>query len=206
MLTAAYVGTRTIALRAAQAPPPGPDEVRIRVAFVGLCGTDLHIVHGSMDKRVQVPLVFGHEMSGTVDAIGDGVDGWAVGDKVTVMPLVWDGTCPACRAGNMHICQNLNFVGIDSPGALQALWNVPASTLVRLPKDIDLQAAALIEPVAVAGVTYAEVGCLRETRSSWSAAAPSGCSSRPLPGDSAATSPSSNSTQSADCSQRNSIF
>lgn len=150
MLTAAYAGNRTVALRAAQALPPGPNQVQIRVAFVGLCGTDLHIVHGSMDRRVQVPLVFGHEMSGTVDALGDGVDGWAIGDKVTVMPLVWDGTCPACRAGNTHICQNLNFVGIDSPGALQALWNVPASTLVKVPQDTDLQDAALIEPVAVA--------------------------------------------------------
>jgi (R,R)-butanediol dehydrogenase/meso-butanediol dehydrogenase/diacetyl reductase len=103
-----------------------------------------------MDRRVQVPLIFGHEMSGTVDALGGGVDGWAPGDKVTVMPLVWDETCPACRAGNTHICQNLNFVGIDSPGALQALWNVPASTLFRVPQHTGLRDAALIEPVAVA--------------------------------------------------------
>jgi 2-desacetyl-2-hydroxyethyl bacteriochlorophyllide A dehydrogenase len=103
-----------------------------------------------MDRRVQAPLIFGHEMSGTVDALGDGVDGWAAGDKVTVMPLVWDATCPACQAGYKHICQNLNFVGIDSPGALQALWNVPASTLIKVPQSADLRDAALIEPVAVA--------------------------------------------------------
>jgi (R,R)-butanediol dehydrogenase/meso-butanediol dehydrogenase/diacetyl reductase len=150
VLTAAYMGNRTIELRSAEALPPSQGQVRIRIAFVGLCGTDLHIVHGSMDRRVQVPLIFGHEMSGTVDALGDGVDGWVAGDKVTVMPLIWDGTCPACRAGNTHICQNLNFVGIDSPGALQALWNVPASTLVRVPQRTDLRDAALIEPVAVA--------------------------------------------------------
>jgi (R,R)-butanediol dehydrogenase/meso-butanediol dehydrogenase/diacetyl reductase len=150
VLTAAYVGNRTIELQTARALPPGRGQVRIRVAFVGLCGTDLHIVHGSMDRRVQVPLIFGHEMSGTVDEVGGGVDGWATGDKVTVMPLVWDATCPACRAGNTHICQNLNFVGIDSPGALQPLWNVPASTLVRLPQHTALHDAALIEPVAVA--------------------------------------------------------
>ena len=66
------------------------------------------------------------------------------------MPLLWDGTCPACLAGNTHICQNLTFIGIDSPGALQPLWNVPASTLVRLPPSADLRDAALIEPVAVA--------------------------------------------------------
>ena len=150
MLTVAYMGNRTLALQTAPALPPGRGQVRIRVAFVGLCGTDLHIVHGSMDRRVDVPLVFGHEMSGTIDEVGDGVDGWEIGDKVTVMPLVWDGTCPACRGGNTHICQNLNFVGIDSPGALQALWNVPASTLVRVPRSTDLRDAALIEPVAVA--------------------------------------------------------
>ena len=150
MLTAAYVGNRTIELQSARAVPPGRGQVRIHVAFVGLCGTDLHIVHGSMDRRVKVPLIVGHEMSGTIEEVGGGVDGWATGDKVTVMPLVWDGTCPACKAGNTHICQNLNFVGIDSPGALQPFWNVPASTLVRVPQHTGLRDAALIEPVAVA--------------------------------------------------------
>jgi (R,R)-butanediol dehydrogenase / meso-butanediol dehydrogenase / diacetyl reductase len=150
VLTVAYVGNGTIELQTARALSPGPGQVRIHVAFVGVCGTDLHIVHGSMDRRVQLPLIFGHEMSGTVDDVGGGVDGWATGDKVTVMPLVWDDTCPACRAGNTHICQNLNFVGIDSPGALQPFWNVPASTLVRVPQHTDLRDAALIEPVAVA--------------------------------------------------------
>ncbi|MFX5937600.1 alcohol dehydrogenase catalytic domain-containing protein, partial [Acinetobacter baumannii] len=77
-------------------------------------------------------------MSGVVTSVGDGVDEWMPGDRVTVMPLDWDGTCPACRAGNEHICQNPDFIGIDSPGALQELWNVPASTVVRLPDDLDL--------------------------------------------------------------------
>jgi 2-desacetyl-2-hydroxyethyl bacteriochlorophyllide A dehydrogenase len=120
------------------------------VAYTGLCGTDLHIVHGSMDARVTRPLIFGHEMSGEIAALGAGVEGWAVGDAVTVMPLSWDGTCPACLAGNQHICQHLDFIGIDSPGALQELWNVPAETVVRLPAGTRLDHAALVEPVAVA--------------------------------------------------------
>src|SRR5688572_9066430 len=103
-----------------------------------------------MDARVSRPLIFGHEASGEVAAVGDGVTGWAVGDPVVVMPLDWDGTCPACRAGHQHICQNLTFIGIDSPGALQELWNVPARTLVRLPAGLRLEHAALAEPVAVA--------------------------------------------------------
>ncbi|GAA1963600.1 zinc-dependent alcohol dehydrogenase [Agromyces allii] len=150
MLTAAYTGDRTITIAETEPQAPGPAQVRIRVAYVGLCGTDLHILHGSMDARVETPLVFGHEMSGTIDAIGEGVDGWAVGQPVTVMPLAWDGTCPACLAGNEHICQNLDFIGIDSPGALQAFWNVPADVLVALPDGVALDAAALVEPVAVA--------------------------------------------------------
>jgi 2-desacetyl-2-hydroxyethyl bacteriochlorophyllide A dehydrogenase len=99
---------------------------------------------------VQTPLIFGHEASGTVAAVGAGVPGWAVGDPLTVMPLIWDNTCAACLAGHQHICQNLVFVGIDSPGALQQRWNVPASIAVPLPADLDLRTAALVEPVAVA--------------------------------------------------------
>ena len=150
MRRAAYVGDRQIRADEVDAVAPAPGEVQIQVAYNGLCGTDLHIVHGSMDRRVTMPLIFGHEMSGTIAAVGEGVDGWAVGDAVTVMPLDWDGTCPACLAGNSHICQNLNFVGIDSPGALQQFWNVPAELLVRLPAGLALDHAALAEPVAVA--------------------------------------------------------
>ncbi|MGW8482265.1 zinc-dependent alcohol dehydrogenase [Microbacterium sp. NPDC055903] len=150
MLTANYVGDRTIDIREAEPRAPGRGEVQIEVAYTGLCGTDLHILHGNMDARVVTPLVFGHEMSGTIAALGDGVEGWTVGDAVTVMPLAWDGTCPACREGNEHICQNLDFIGIDSPGSLQALWNVPAHTLVAVPKGVALDHAALVEPVAVA--------------------------------------------------------
>ncbi|WP_203886699.1 zinc-dependent alcohol dehydrogenase [Planotetraspora kaengkrachanensis] len=130
--------------------PPGPGELQIAVAYCGLCGTDLHIVHGDMEARVRTPLVFGHEVSGTVAAVGAGVQGWKAGDPLTVMPLVWDGTCPACLAGHQHICQNLVFLGIDSPGGLQLRWNVPAAIAVPIPSDLDLRTAALVEPVAVA--------------------------------------------------------
>ncbi|MET8008176.1 zinc-dependent alcohol dehydrogenase [Nonomuraea glycinis] len=146
----AYMGEGRLTTVSLDVAPPGPGELQVAVAYCGLCGTDLHIVHGDMDARVRTPLVFGHEASGTVAAIGAGVEGWKVGDSLTVMPLVWDGTCPACLAGHQHICQNLVFVGIDSPGGLQQRWNVPASIAVPLPPDLDLRTAALVEPVAVA--------------------------------------------------------
>lgn len=150
MRTLQYTGPRTLTVAEAEPSSPGSGEVQIAVAFAGLCGTDLHIFHGNMDARVTTPLVFGHEMSGVIAAVGPDTSDWSVGDRVTVMPLSWDGVCPACRAGNQHICQNLDFIGIDSPGALQERWNVPASTLVRLPAGIPLDVAALVEPVAVA--------------------------------------------------------
>ncbi|MDY7085282.1 MAG: alcohol dehydrogenase catalytic domain-containing protein [Actinomycetota bacterium] len=150
MKGAAYVGHGRLDVISVDVAPPGPGELQIAVAYCGLCGTDLHIAHGDMDTRVRTPLVFGHETSGTVAAAGAGVEGWAVGDPLTVMPLVWDGACAACLAGHQHICQNLVFVGIDSPGGLQQRWNVPASLAVRLPAGLDLRTAALVEPVAVA--------------------------------------------------------
>lgn len=150
MLAANYVGDRTITIEEREPEPLRPGEARIAVAYVGICGTDLHIFHGDMDARVARPATIGHEMSGTIVELAPDVEGWSVGDAVTVMPLAWDGTCPACLAGNEHICQNLDFIGIDSPGALQEHWNVPASTLVRLPVGVSLRDAALVEPVAVA--------------------------------------------------------
>jgi 2-desacetyl-2-hydroxyethyl bacteriochlorophyllide A dehydrogenase len=131
-------------------PTPGPGEVVLQVAYVGLCGTDLHLVHGNMDHRVSAPQVFGHEMSGVVAAIGAGVDSCAPGDRVVVRPLVSCGQCPACIAGHAHICQHLTFVGIDSAGALQEYWAVPADLVHQISAAVPLQHAALVEPLAVA--------------------------------------------------------
>ena len=150
MLSARYAGQRSIGIEERQADPPAAGEVQIAVAYTGLCGTDLHILHGHMDARISPPQVIGHEMSGTIAAIGDQVEGWSVGDPVTVIPLSWDGTCPACKAGNVHVCQNLALYGIDMPGSLQERWNVPAHTVIALPKGMLLQHAALVEPTAVA--------------------------------------------------------
>lgn len=150
MRAASYVGDRTFAVeeRPSEELPLG--HVRVRVAYTGVCGTDLHVFHGDMDQRVKPPTVLGHEASGRIAEIGAGVSGWSEGDPVTVMPLIWCGECGTCKAGHVHICQHLNFVGLDSAGSMQQLWSVPAGLLVRLPEDLPLQHAALVEPVAVA--------------------------------------------------------
>ncbi|MEU2281063.1 alcohol dehydrogenase catalytic domain-containing protein [Streptomyces sp. NPDC013178] len=149
-LAVRYTAARTLDTAPVETSPPGPGEVELAPAYVGICGTDLHIFHGDMDARVSAPAVLGHEMSGRVVHVGPGVEGWLPGDAVTVMPLRWDDTCPACLKGHQHICQHLDFIGIDSPGAMQQRWTVPASTLIRLPDSLALDRAALVEPTAVA--------------------------------------------------------
>ncbi|RME71772.1 MAG: Zn-dependent alcohol dehydrogenase [Chloroflexi bacterium] len=150
MQAAFYQGNQTITIGTCRPIEPGPGEVQLKVSHVGICGTDLHIYHGMMDRRVTFPQIMGHEASGTVAALGEGVTGFAVGAPVTVMPLVPCRNCPACEAGHSHICHNLKFLGIDTPGAFQSYWTVPAYTLHHLPPTLSLEFGAMIEPLAVA--------------------------------------------------------
>lgn len=128
---------------------PKPGEAQIRVAYGGICGTDLHIYHGNMDRRVTTPQIIGHEISGVVTALGSGVEGIKVGDRVAIMPLDTD-RCLERDEAYSHICEHLKFMGIDTPGGFQSYWTVPAYTLHRLPPALSLKHGALIEPLAVA--------------------------------------------------------
>ncbi len=149
MKAAYYEGNRTFTVRDAKIVPPGPGEVRLQVAYAGICGTDLHIYHGAMDHRVKLPQVIGHEMSGTVAEVGAGVTHLRAGDKVVVRPLDNRAETPADK-GYGHICRGLKFIGIDSPGAFQNSWTLPAFVVHRAPDHVDLKLAALTEPLAVA--------------------------------------------------------
>ncbi len=144
-----YEGKGSFVLGECVVQTPGANEVRLDVAYCGVCGTDLHIAHGAMDQRVRSPQVIGHEMSGVIAELGPGVDGLRVGEPVVVRPLDTRGETPADR-GFSHISAGLKFLGIDAPGAFQRSWTVPAFTLHRLPATVDLRLAALVEPLAVA--------------------------------------------------------
>ena len=163
-IAARYLGDRTIDIAEVSPVSPGAGEARIAVAYTGICGTDLHILHGSMDHRVTAPAVIGHEMSGRIVEVGPDVTDWAPGDAVTVMPLEWCGECPACAAGNQHVCQRLVFVGIDSMGSMQQSWTVPTRLLVRLPDAMSLRHAALVEPTAVAVHDVGRAGLVKGER------------------------------------------
>lgn len=147
---ALYTGNQNFEIKEVKPKVPGEGQVRIKVSHCGICGTDLHIFHGKMDARVSIPQPIGHEMSGIITEIGDEVDGLTVGDRVVVRPLDWCGECPACKNGFTHICQKLKFLGIDTPGAFQSHWSVPARVVHKIPDSIPMDIAALIEPLAVA--------------------------------------------------------
>ena len=151
MISAAfYRGNKTFTVEQIPVLEPSKGEVAVRIAFCGICGTDMHVYHGNMDARVGYNRVIGHEMSGIVAGIGEGVEGFEIGQKIVVRPLDHCGECPACVAGHTHICHRLKFLGLDTDGAMQEIWCVPAHTLHKLPDNLRLDHAALIEPVAVA--------------------------------------------------------
>lgn len=145
-----YRGDKSFSVEQVAPIAPAGGEVSVKIAYCGICGTDMHVFHGNMDARVGHERIIGHEMSGVVHALGEGVDGPSIGTKVVVRPLQACGDCPACNDGHAHICHNLKFLGLDTDGAMQDVWNVPAHTLHVLPDDLPLDHAALIEPVAVA--------------------------------------------------------
>jgi 2-desacetyl-2-hydroxyethyl bacteriochlorophyllide A dehydrogenase len=150
MKVALYEEAGRFAVREVPAPEPGPGQVALRIAYCGLCGTDKHIFHGKMDTRLSPPQPIGHEVSGVIESLGEGVEGFRPGDPVTVRPLAYDDDGSAWTRSGAHIRPGLKFMGIDTPGAMQEIWTVPAETLHRLPDGAPLDVAALTEPLAVA--------------------------------------------------------
>ena len=138
-------------------PMPGRRQVRLAVAAVGLCGTDVHIVHGAWP--VPIPIVPGHEISGVVAASGPGVTGVQVGDLVTTETDAYVcRRCRFCRRGDRHLCPRRVALGTTSDGGLADATVVPAEGCHRLPPDIDAVTGALCEPLAVAVHAVVERG------------------------------------------------
>ena len=133
-------------------PVPGPREVVVAPAAVGLCGTDLHILEGDLARGW--PTVPGHEFAGEVVAVGTEVAALgyavAVGDRVAVDPSLYCGECYYCRRARGNQCERWGSLGVTAPGAAAELVAAPAAGCVRLPEHVDTATAALIEPLACA--------------------------------------------------------
>ncbi|MGO2240468.1 MAG: Zn-dependent oxidoreductase [Halomonas sp.] len=130
-------------------PTANAGEVLVRVAFAGICGSDMHIIHGD-NAFVRFPRITGHEFAGVVESLGDDVEDVAVGDRVCVDPVISCGECYPCRIGRPNVCSSLEVIGVHRDGGFEELVAVPAANVHRLPDHIGLDAAALVEPYTIA--------------------------------------------------------
>ncbi len=150
---------RAMALRDQPKPAPAPGEALIRVAYVGICGSELGGYLGHNALRVP-PLVMGHEFSGEIAALGEGAGernpALREGAAVTVNPLAYCGECVYCRRGLNQLCVQRKLIGAHRPGAFAEYVSVPAELITPLPAGMALQTGALTEPAAV-GVRLGEM-------------------------------------------------
>jgi threonine dehydrogenase-like Zn-dependent dehydrogenase len=146
-----YLAPRHMELEDVAAPQPGPGGVLIRVVYSGICGSELSGYLGTNSLR-KPPLVFGHELSGHVVALGEGAasSGLTVGAAVTVNPLVTCGACEFCVSGRQHLCQRRLLLGASLPGSNAEYISVPAASVLPLPAGMDLRDASMTEPAACA--------------------------------------------------------
>ena len=129
-------------------PVPAAGEVLLRVAAVGVCGSDLPrmLIKGAH----KMPIICGHEFSGHVEALGAGVEGWATGDLVTVPPMLPCGVCDQCATGNFSRCRDYDYFGSRRDGAYAEYVCVPTSNLMKVPDGCDPRAAAMVDPASIA--------------------------------------------------------
>jgi len=136
-----------VALREIETPTPGPGEVRVRSVRAGVCRTDLDIATGALDPRwVRFPVVPGHEWSGVVDSVGEGVTGVEPGLRVVCEGNIPCLRCARCRAGDTHLCANYDAVGFTRGGGWGEFVVVPSRILHTLPDHVSFDTAVLVEP------------------------------------------------------------
>jgi L-iditol 2-dehydrogenase len=149
-----------IRMHEAPVPTPGPDEVVVKIARVGICGSDLHAYHNK-HPFIELPVVPGHEFCGTVAAVGEHVKDIQQGQRVTVEPSLVCGKCYNCLHGRYNICEQLQVIGCQTVGAMADYLAVPAAKIMALPDTVSFDQATLIEPLAV-GVHAVRVGGVQQ--------------------------------------------
>lgn len=160
MRAARYYGKEDIRIENIDEQKCGPGQIRIAPAFVGICGTDLHEFLGGPNfaptkphpvTKDTIPITLGHEFSGVVKELGEGVTSFTVGQQVVVQPSIYCDTCQACTAGVENVCYNGGFIGLSGGGGgLSDSVVVPERAVLRLPDNVPLDVGALVEPLSVA--------------------------------------------------------
>jgi threonine dehydrogenase-like Zn-dependent dehydrogenase len=134
-------------IRLGNAPDPriGPDEVLLQTGYAGICGTDLHIYRGEFHDRVTFPAILGHEFGGIIQEVGQDVQGYRIGDRVAVDPIISCHRCPACLSGHLNACRTLKLLGVDLDGGFGQYVVVPSSHLYALPESIPMAHTPMVE-------------------------------------------------------------
>ncbi len=149
MLAARYYGIGDIRVENLPKPVCGPGQALIKVTFAGICGSDLHIFRKGMFVT-SIPETMGHEFSGVVEQVGEGVTAVHPGDHVVGDPRVPCGACRWCGEGAYNLCPGLGFIGEVMPGCFAKYLVLDEKKLIKVPDSLDLRRAALVEPLAVA--------------------------------------------------------
>jgi L-iditol 2-dehydrogenase len=138
-----------IEFREVERPAIGDNQVLIQTKRIGVCGSDIHVYHG-LHPYTGYPVVQGHEVSAVIAEVGKKVAGFTVGDYVVFMPQVTCGECYPCQHGMYHICESLKVMGFQTGGAAQEYFAIDADLVLKVPADMPLDHAAMIEPISVA--------------------------------------------------------
>lgn len=152
MAVAELASYRSFRLRDQEVLPPGPGEVQARIESVGICGSDLHyFLDGHIgDTPARYPQVLGHEPAGVITALGKGVSGWSVGDRVALEPPIYCYHCEWCMTGRHNLCESVRFFSSPGePGFFRDHANVPAENLLALPENLDFDEGSLFEPISI---------------------------------------------------------
>lgn len=149
MLQQVMIEPKKIEFRQVETPTPQKGQVLVRIRRIGICGSDIHVYHGK-HPFTRYPITQGHEVSGEIAALGEGVTGLRLGQKVTIEPQVVCGACHPCRHGKYNLCENLKVMGFQTTGTASEYFAVDQQKITPLPDEMSYDQGAMIEPLAVA--------------------------------------------------------
>ena len=129
-------------------PEPSENQVLIRIKRIGICGSDIHVYHGT-HPFTSYPVTQGHEVSGEIAKLGENIKNFKIGQKVTIEPQVYCGKCHPCTHGKYNLCESLKVMGFQTTGTASEYFAVDASKVTLLPENFSFDDGAMIEPLAV---------------------------------------------------------
>lgn len=139
---------RDMVVEEAPTPTAGPGEVIVKIKYVGICGSDLHLFGTGL---LPPDVIMGHECSGVIAELGESVEGWSVGEQVGIYGAIPCGQCPSCLVGRPNMCTAIEGIGLGQlPGAYAEFMKVYPEMLLKLPQDVNLQDIALLDPFSTA--------------------------------------------------------